>query len=264
MNIAIIKAKLRIIINRVNEFRNFQEISHPKPEFERLFSDYNEIQKELQSIYPEIFMDLKTVAITSENKQGFYGHHYNVYKKSSLELLFFEVEKALSYIGLFESEKTVDSIDKNPLIALNIIIERFHSVERQLRKRYNDRESLNVTDEYDVQDLMHALLKLFFNDIRPESYSPNYAGSNSRIDFILKNESLAIETKKSRKSLRAKDIGEQLIIDIDRYKTYPGINTLVCFVYDPDGWIENPVGLENDLSGSKDSLNVIVKIEPKN
>ncbi len=48
-----------------------------------------------------------------------------------------------------------------------------------------------------------------------------------------------------------------------RYKTHPDIDTLYCFVYDPDGWIDNPVGIENDLSGLKENMSVLVRIEPR-
>ncbi|MFZ2498774.1 hypothetical protein [Methanosarcina sp.] len=40
---------------------------------------------------------------------------------------------------------------------------------------------------------------------------------------------------------------------------------MLCFVYDPEGRIGNPFGLENDLNMmSIEELQVIVKIEPKN
>lgn len=43
-----------------------------------------------------------------------------------------------------------------------------------------------MNDEYDVQDIIHALLKIEFDDIRPEEWGTSYAGSNSRMDFYLK------------------------------------------------------------------------------
>jgi hypothetical protein len=104
-----------------------------------------------------------------------------------------------------------------------------------------------IEDEYDVQDLLHAILKLDFDDIRTEEWTPSYAGGASRIDMTLRNEKILIETKKASENLKEKQIGSQLIIDIARYKTYPDIETLVCFVYDPDSIIINPKGLQSDL-----------------
>jgi len=83
------------------------------------------------------------------------------------------------------------------------------------------------------------------------------------MDFLLKNESIVIEVKKTRKGLDAKELGEQLIVDIERYQSHSSCKTLVCFVYDPEGKIANPQGLENDLSRNDDTLTVKVLIVPK-
>jgi hypothetical protein len=153
---------------------------------------------------------------------------------------------------------------KEPLTEIELICSRFHRIVRKLRDRHNDRETLNIEDEYDVQDLMAALLNLFFADIRDEEWTPSYAGGSARMDFLLKREQIVIEIKKTRRSLSDKDIGEQLIIDIEKYSHHPDCKTLICFIYDPEGLIGNPNGLEDDLiKQSNDSLNVIVYIYPK-
>jgi REase_DpnII-MboI len=56
-----------------------------------------------------------------------------------------------------------------------------------------------------------------------------------------------LEVKKTRKGLEAKEIGEELIIDVARYSNHPDLKTLVCFVYDPEMRIGNPKGLATDL-----------------
>ncbi|MBN2581874.1 MAG: hypothetical protein JXL80_02325, partial [Planctomycetes bacterium] len=45
--------------------------------------------------------------------------------------------------------------------------------------------------------------------------------------------------------------------------SHPNCKTLVCFVYDPEGRIGNPVGLETDLSQDDDGLKVVVIVAPK-
>lgn len=142
-------------------------------------------------------------------------------------------------------------------------LQRFHLVARQLRNRYNDRPTLDTRDEYDVQNLLHSLLHLFFDDIRPEEWGPSYAGGSSRMDFLLKSEQVVVEAKMGRKGLGSKQVGEQLLIDIGRYQTHPDCKTLICFIYDPDGYINNPRGLENDLSKSVNSMIVKVFVYPK-
>ncbi len=151
----------------------------------------------------------------------------------------------------------------NPHVLIDKICSRFHLVAKQLRDRYDERPTLDVADEYDVQNLLHSLLCIFFDDIRPEEWTPSYAGKTSRMDFLLKKESTVIEVKKTRSGLGTKEIGTQLIDDIARYKKHPDCKYLICFVYDPEGHIANPRGLESDLSCQEGELTVTVLIVPK-
>jgi hypothetical protein len=141
------------------------------------------------------------------------------------------------------------------------LLTRFHLVAQQLKKRHGHRDSLWINDEYDVQDLLHALLRIDFDDIRPEEWAPSYAGGSARMDFLLKKEQVVIEVKKTRENLRDREIGEELIIDIAKYKHHPNCRTLICFVYDPDQHISNPVGLKRDLEAlTTDELAVAVYV----
>jgi hypothetical protein len=143
------------------------------------------------------------------------------------------------------------------------IINSFHSVAIQIRNRYSKRATLTISDEYDVQDLFHALLRMEFDDIRPEEYTPSYAGSATRMDFLVKNEKTVIEVKKTRNGLSDKELGDQLILDTQHYKAHPDCKRLICFVYDPENRIKNPRGIESDLSKlTTDELVVEVYIRP--
>ena len=97
-------------------------------------------------------------------------------------------------IGILESVKEdLESDDicqieekiYNPLETIRNICDRFHFIVRQLRSRHDDRETLDVQDEYDAQDLFHALLHLFFDDIRAEEWTPSYAGKASSPSFLV-------------------------------------------------------------------------------
>jgi hypothetical protein len=143
------------------------------------------------------------------------------------------------------------------------ICSRFHLVARQLRDRRENRKTLQLEDEYDVQDLMHSLLWLFFDDIRKEEWTPSYAGGASRMDFLLKDKKIVIEAKRTRKGLEDKEIGEQLLIDIEKYSKHSDCKKLICFVYDPEMRIGGPRGLETDLQQkTTDDLQVLVFIRP--
>lgn len=145
---------------------------------------------------------------------------------------------------------------------LNTIFEKFHTCARQLHRRYSNRPTLKIGDEYDVQDLLNALLRLHFDDVRPEEWTPSYAGGNNRMDFLLKDEEIAIEVKMTRDGLKDKEVGNQLLVDIEKYQAHPNCKRLYCFVYDPDWHIRNPRGLEKDLSKATENIDVKVYIRP--
>jgi len=180
------------------------------------------------------------------------------------------VEKIDGIINAIDEEIKLGTInnqgDDNSNIDVDNIIgnifNNFHLCCRQARNRYNNRPTIDVKDEYDVQDLLHLLLRLHFSDIRSEENTPSYAGQSARMDFLLKDNDIIIEVKKTRDTLRDKEIGNQLIEDIERYKNHPNCQMLYCFVYDPEGLIRNPKGLENDLSKSRDNIIVKVIIKP--
>jgi len=151
--------------------------------------------------------------------------------------------------SLLDSVRTVTSIGQ-----------RFLDVSRQLKRRHGGRPTIEINDEYDSQDLLHGLLRVFFDDIRREEWSPSYAGGASRLDFLIPRYKLAIELKFSRTSMTAKELGEELIVDIAKYRSHPDVRHLVCLVFDQIGQLQNPRGIERDLSLPKEGLGVTVQI----
>ena len=87
-------------------------------------------------------------------------------------------------------------LDSNAIDLIHNICNKFYLVAEQLKKRHDKRESIKINDEYDVQDLFHALLHIHFDDVRDEETMPSFAGISSRIDFLLENEKIGIEIKK--------------------------------------------------------------------
>jgi hypothetical protein len=143
------------------------------------------------------------------------------------------------------------------------ICDGFHKTALSLgRDRHNGRQKLFMKDEYDVQYLIGALLSGAFSDVRKEEYTPSYAGKSSRMDFLLNDESIVVEVKMTRQTLKDRDVSDQLIIDKERYRTHPKCRTLICFVYDPKAMLKNPAALETDLSSDNEELSVHVWIKP--
>jgi hypothetical protein len=120
-----------------------------------------------------------------------------------------------------------------------------------------------VEDEFDAQDLLHALLRIPFDNIESDEWTPSYSNGTPRTTLLLNDGRLAVIVKKPRPGLNAKDFTDQLRIDAERYRSYGCCRTLLCFIYDPEGRIGNPRGLEASLTSVTDSFATEVLVAPK-
>lgn len=145
---------------------------------------------------------------------------------------------------------------------LELIIRGLRRAMHPLTHRRKGAQPLSFASEYDVQDLLHAMLRPWVSNIRPEEFTPSYAGSSTRMDFLLPAHSLVVETKLVRDRTHAKRIGDELIIDIEHYRRHPECKRLWCVVYDPEHLITNADGLRNDLEGLRSTKDgeVVVRL----
>jgi hypothetical protein len=143
------------------------------------------------------------------------------------------------------------------------LCQRFHVVARQLRLRGEYRSTVNIEDEFDLQDLMHALLRVHFDDIGTDEWTPAYTDGTSRTTFLLDHDRLAIVVKKTRTGLSRKDLMEQVRADVERYRARGRCTHLLCFIYDPDGRVGNSRGLESELSSTSEHFTIDVVVAPK-
>lgn len=146
---------------------------------------------------------------------------------------------------------------------LRRICARFHLVARQLRLRKEYRPTIEITDEYDLQDLFYALLRLQFDEVGTEEWAPGYANGARRTSYLLDWDRIVVVVKQTRSGLSTKDLSEQVKSDAAHYSTRPNGITLLCFIYDPEGRVGNPRGLEADLTSVSDAYMVEVIVAPK-
>lgn len=152
------------------------------------------------------------------------------------------------------------SLDRGATEQVERIFDRFSDVVRQLKDRSRDRPPLLMNDEYDVQYLLHALLRIHFDDIRGENYLKRYAGVSPRIDFLLEDEHVGIETKYINDSRTPNKIRSELAEDKEQYRSDTQCECLLCFIYDPDQHLSNPAEFEKDLSESTSNLTTRVTV----
>lgn len=143
---------------------------------------------------------------------------------------------------------------------LLVLVRGIRRAMHPLSHRRKGSISLSFANEYDVQDLLHALLRPWVADIRPEEFTPSYAGTSTRMDFLLPSHSLVIELKFIRDRNHAKRIGDELIIDVDHYRVHPACKNLWCVIYDPEHFLQNADGLRNDLEGDRTAKDGTVRV----
>ncbi len=149
------------------------------------------------------------------------------------------------------------------MLSIERLCNRFHLVAGQLQKRHAGRQTLRVEDEHDLQDLLQALLLLEHDEVRPVEWAPPYGGCIVRTDFLLPFEKIMVAARMTGDDFREQELREQLLVDVSEYIKKPECRTLVWFVYDPGGRVENPRRVESDLNGEQEGLEVRVIIAPK-
>ncbi|MGE5113053.1 MAG: hypothetical protein ACM3JB_19490 [Acidobacteriaceae bacterium] len=145
---------------------------------------------------------------------------------------------------------------------LQVLIGGLRRAMHPLTHRRKGAQALSFSTEYDVQDLLHVLLRPWVADIRPEEFTPSYAGSSTRMDVLLPKHKTVIELKFVRDRNHAKRIGDELIVDIDHYQRHPDCSQLWCVVFDPEHLLTNAEGLKRDLEGQRSTKDgqVTVKV----
>lgn len=176
------------------------------------------------------------------------GEIYSGYSDESRSIIKAAIENALTYIKTFEDTSTTnhDSAEVAESAALIAkIMGKWSDMISSFKDHRTDVTPIKVTNEYELQYLLEGILRLLFEDVRPETYTPNYANKSNRTDFLLPKQRILIETKMTRNGLDAKKLSEELIIDKAHYRRHPNVDAILCFVYDPERRIKNPEGLKD-------------------
>jgi len=192
---------------------------------------------------------------------------YHDGKQVSFKIFGSDLNNIITKIRLLLTDyihEKVEEISKRPYeIPLMKIFNRFHRAAKHLEKRYNNRKTLIINDEYDTQDFLRGLLSIEFDSIQDEEYGPRFAGKRPRIDFFLRLENFGIEVKKVRDKDHAKNLNKEIIIDKEYYSNNPNITELYFFIYDPDYLLLNREDFIEDLEKNKseqfDLLKIVIK-----
>ncbi len=154
-------------------------------------------------------------------------------------------------------------VDQDPLQLVRKVCLRLHSVARQLRLRRDYRPTLEIEDDHDLQDLLCALLKMEFDEVATEEWTPPYTEGTPRTMLLINRDQIAVVAKKTRSGLSAKELADQITADSAYYRAQGRGSALFCFMYDPEGRIGSPKRLETTLTSVSEHCRVEVLVAPK-
>ncbi len=161
-------------------------------------------------------------------------------------------------------ESSLDfTLDQDPLKLIKKVCYRFHAVARQLRLRRDYRPTLEVEDDHDLQDLLCALLKVEFEEVATDEWTPPYAEGAPRTTLLVNRDQIAVVAKKTRPGLTTKELADQVTADSAYYRAQGRCSTLFCFIYDPEGRIGSPKRLESTLTSVSEHCRIVVLVAPK-
>ncbi len=140
---------------------------------------------------------------------------------------------------------------------------RLHAVACQLRLRDDARPTIEIQDDLDVQDLLRALLKMEFDDVGVEEWTPSYAENTALSALLLNGEHITVVAKKTRPGLTTKELAERIAADAAFHAARRQPGTLFCFVYDPEGRVGSPKQLETELADTGNGYAVEVLVAPR-
>ena len=108
--------------------------------------------------------------------------------------------------------------------------------------------------------------QLFLDSIRSPATLRRYKNLLHTFLKLIPNQLYIDTLGKTPKNRDAKTLAKFFVDlakkDMDKayYKNHQDCKILYCFVYDPEGRISNPTGLENDLKENSSGFRVLVKI----
>ena len=115
------------------------------------FKELNRIIRELAQVKPDVVEDIDPIRDASA--RSMFPGSMTAEQDAKLREISAVTDKLLSRLGQGVEENV------RPILVLEKLFNRFYQVARQLRSRHDERPTLDISDEYDVQDLLHSLLK---------------------------------------------------------------------------------------------------------
>jgi len=252
----IIKLKLTKALRNLQDYIKISyidgAISATDNRYISIWEDYISARTSLLEVDESFFNSLDIIQLPQPMQiSSFFDRtrQYMGYPARSRDTINAAIENALTYIKEYEeansnSDESSSEIAQSAALIIRIM-DKWSNMISSFKEHRIDVKPIEVKNEYEMQYLFEGILRLLFEDVRPETYTPNYANRSNRTDFLLPKQRILIETKMTRPSLDGKKLAEELIIDKEHYRKHPDVDVILCFVYDPERNIKNPEGIKD-------------------
>lgn len=128
---------------------------------------------------------------------------------------------------------------------------RLNHSAKVLNRRRAGKQPFEITDEYDVQDLLQAILRAYFKYSISEEPISKLAGSSSRADFAIQDLGVIIEAKYVHGPNEQDRISKQFAEDVQAYSLWAHLEHFFYVVYGADD-LKDPELLDQ-LTGPKEA-----------
>lgn len=155
---------------------------------------------------------------------------------------------------LFEGKKQKLSIEPDAA-TVELLCRRLPQAARILGSRSRKgKTSYSITDEYDVQDLLHAVLRAYLKFSVQEDPLPKVAGAkSSRTDISIEDLGILIEVKYVHGPSDQKRLFDEYSQDLVLYAKWPHLKTLIYLIYNsadlPDAEAFEKLAGSQEISG---------------
>lgn len=122
----------------------------------------------------------------------------------------------------------------------------FNSLKESIKK-FEEKTGVKIDSERKLQDCLHLILKSIFARVDYEDPTEKIGLKSNRLDFVLKDHKIIIETKFVRDKKHAKDVEDELSKDYNKYTLSEYCGKLYNYIYDPNCFITDQANLISGL-----------------
>ncbi len=144
--------------------------------------------------------------------------------------------------GLIVRESILPSV--NVLLS---VLNSFPDVVSRLKHRRSGKSTLDINDEYDIQDILYVMLKGMFPTLQYEDPTSKVGPNSSRADFTILDLCVFIEVKHVSQKGKEKTVHDECLTDIQKYGKQEGCQKIIFFIYDPNKCIDNQYAYKTGL-----------------